>query len=421
MTRSPDRSARLPLCLALAAAVGLLLAALPADGATHQMFVTSAAGTGDLGSWSQAGGHTGLAAGDAICQSLAANAGLTDAALYRAWLSTATTDAYCHVAGFSGKEANNCGQPTLPDAGPWERTDGVSFSHHLSDLTTTFDVLHPPFVDENGAIASTGATTSFTGTDWDGTLLDPTYDCNDWQSASSSDHADIGGIEYGATGWTGRRVETCDLVHRLYCFDPGTGSALPAGGAEPGAWVFVTSAYGTADLGSWPQAGGATGVAAGDAICRNLAATAHLAGAGTYVAWLSTSGAPAADRLTTDGPFRRIGGIRIAASKADLLTVAPYHESDIEADENRQHGNPAAFTGTDADGQPTGDDCGGWTQSAPGPVTVGESASASLFWTQEGGASCASSFHLLCFSNVVIVFADGFESGDTSQWSVAAP
>ena len=234
----------------------------------------------------------GLAAGDAICHTLAAAAGLTHAALFRAWLSTSSTDAYCHVAGFAGKKSNQCGQSSLPDAGPWERTDGVSFSHLLSDLTTSFDVLHPPYVDENGNVAA-GGPRVFTGTDWDGRLLDPTFDCNNWQSAAASDRADIGGVEYGATGWTGRRLDACSGVFRLYCFDPGTGGALSGSGSAPGAWVFVTSASGTADLGAWPEAAGRTGLAAGDAICRSAAASGHLPAADTYVAWLSIAGSPA--------------------------------------------------------------------------------------------------------------------------------
>ena len=87
----------------------------------------------------------------------------------------------------------------------------------------------------------------------------------------------------------------------------------------------------------------------------------------------------------------------------------------------RIHGNSPAFTGTDTGGQPTGDDCAGWTSSVPGPVTVGESAATDFDWTQVGGATCDLGFHLLCFSNVVILFADGFESGDTSQWSSVTP
>ena len=51
--------------------IALCLAAVPAAATTRHVFVTSASGTGDLGSWSQAGTATGVAAGDKICQSLA--------------------------------------------------------------------------------------------------------------------------------------------------------------------------------------------------------------------------------------------------------------------------------------------------------------------------------------------------------------
>ncbi len=373
-------------------------------------------------SWTRAGGHTGLAAGDAVCRSLAADAGLADANLYRVWLSTSATDAYCHVAGFSGKKSNNCGQPSLPDAGPWERTDGVAFSHRLSDLTTTFDVLHPAYLDETGSPIQSGYDNTFTGTDANGALDDSALNCNNWQSGSSSDSALSGLLYLGAIGWTQLGYPDCDLPLRLFCFDPGTGPALPNDPALPGAWVFVTSVRGTGDLGSWPQAGGATGVAAGDAICRNLAAAGHLPAADTYVAWLSLAGAPALDRITTDGPFRRPGGVRVVASKADLTLYLPFHESDFEADELREHINVSVFTGTDPSGQPTGDDCDGWTSADPSlTVTAGRSAASDINWTY-GSALCGvPANHLLCFSNVVILFADGFESGDTAQWSAVTP
>ena len=45
--------------------------------------------------------------------------------IYKAWLSSRTTDAYCHIQGYDGYTiSDNCGQgATLPmAAGPWERT-----------------------------------------------------------------------------------------------------------------------------------------------------------------------------------------------------------------------------------------------------------------------------------------------------------
>ena len=52
--------------------------------------------------------------------------------------------------------------------------------------------------------------------------------------------------------------------------------------------TFVTSVSGTDDLGSWPDAGAATGLAAGNAICRARATAAALPNANTYRAWLSS-------------------------------------------------------------------------------------------------------------------------------------
>ena len=396
------------------AVLALLATALPVA-ASKKMFVTSAVGTGDLGSWPQAGGHVGHLAGDYICRNLAADAGLADAANFHAWLSTMATDAYCWVAGYSAKKADNCNEPSLPDAGPWQRTDGVSFAHRLSDLTTTFDVLHPPMRDENGDPVAGGPLGIFTGSAPDGTV-DTTLGettCNDWLSASGALSAWAGSADFGAAGWTHFSGWDCDVQLHLLCLDSGIGAALPGGGSSPGHWVFVTSGAGTGDLGSWPEAGGATGVAAGDAICRHFAAAGHLPAAETYLAWLSVAGAPAIDRITSDGPFRRPGGVEIAASKSELV-AGTYLESDIETDELREHINEDVATGTDRFGQPTNLDCNGWTSASSGDVSAsGRSASSTSSWTYSQPGDCSSAHHLLCFSNVVILFADGFEGGDT--------
>ena len=394
-----------------------------AHAAVKVMFVTSITGSGNLSSWPRSGGHTGLAAGDAICRSLAADAGLADAALFRAWLSTSTTDAYCHVAGFSGKKSAKCGQSSLPDAGPWQRVDGVSFSHRLSDLTSRFDVLHPPVVDENGATIPAAMLLTHSATRSQGDLgPNATYTCNDWQSAAGSDQSASGTADAGAVAWTYWDSPGCDTSQHLFCFDPGTGPNLPKNGTAPGAWVFVTSVGGTGDLGSWPQAGGATGIAAGDAICRSLATAGHLPAADTYIAWLSAAGAPAIDRITTDGPFRRPGGVQIAASKADLVALAPYLESDVESDELGEHISANVFTGTGDDGLPTGQDCGGWTQGGTAIGTIGGASSSGTGWTDLLSLQCGlARGHLLCFSKVVILFADDFESGDTTAWSSSFP
>ena len=94
--------------LALLTVTVALATADPSTAARRRAWVTSVTGTGNLASWPDAGGLGGLAAGDAICRARAAAAGLPNANAYRVWLSTAATDAYCHVQGLTGKRSNQC-------------------------------------------------------------------------------------------------------------------------------------------------------------------------------------------------------------------------------------------------------------------------------------------------------------------------
>ena len=86
----------------------------------------------------------GLAAGDNICRVLAGNAGLPNANTYRAWLSTASTDAYCHVQGQTGKRATGCVGTAVP-AGPWYRYDGIGrFTGTVDELVGEEPQIYQP-------------------------------------------------------------------------------------------------------------------------------------------------------------------------------------------------------------------------------------------------------------------------------------
>src|SRR5262249_43103730 len=114
-----------------------LLAPARSDAVTRRMFVTSVTGTGKLSKWDDAGGNSGLAAGDAICQKRAELAGLPNFSGYRAWLSDASDDAYCRVHGLTGKKVGEkCHQDPLPaSAGPWEIADiAIPFSGPITQL-----------------------------------------------------------------------------------------------------------------------------------------------------------------------------------------------------------------------------------------------------------------------------------------------
>ena len=63
--------------------------------------------------------------------------------------------------------------------------------------------------------------------------------------------------------------------------------------------AFVTSAMGNGNLSTWPDAvtAGASGIDAGDAICRKRAELAGLANPQNFVAWLSDANSDAYCRL----------------------------------------------------------------------------------------------------------------------------
>jgi hypothetical protein len=208
----------------------------------------------------------------------------------------------------------------------------------------------------------------------------------------------------------------------VLCLEPGASAPFHLGWS-PGALAFVSSQSGQGELGAWPQADGATGLAAGDAICRNLAAAAHLPAPDSFVAWLSDSTHDARDRVIADASFRRVDHYPIASSHADLLDG--FATNSLHVDENGSHAGISygVQTGTFADGTATLDDCDDWTtSSAPFKATFGHASFArSHRWTEGFANTCDITRRIYCFSNVVTLFWDGFENGSASRWTSAAP
>lgn len=398
-------------------------AAAPAPAAVKKMFVTSVAGSPNLSTWPQAQGLTGLAAGDAICQTLAHDgAGLPNWQAFRAWLSTPTEDAYCRVAGFDGLKVDDCGELGLPDAGPWQRMDGLPFANSLSELTSDLALLHPPAVDETGALVQ--ASSVLTGSHATGAAY-AGGDCSGWTSGSAGNGRQ-GLTAAGGFWWTSSGLGSCSGGGRLVCFESGSGDALPAW-EGPGLLAFVTSITGSGDLGSWPEAGSAVGLAAGDAICQSLATSAGLPAPLSFVAWLSTASVDAVDRLSADGPWKRLDGVEIAANRAALLTASPFPvtlASALVVDEGGTYLGHNAYTGSTSLGRATLEDCNGWTSASAGiDATFGFVQDTRGFWTTSSTqlASCSSPYRLYCFSNLGGIFRDGFESGDRARWSASVP
>jgi hypothetical protein len=412
------------------AIAGVLLSAqlhAAGDGATlRRVFVTSVAGNGDLDSWNLPvgvppipPGVQGVAAGDYICAVLALRAGLSDPGSFTAWLSDSDDDAFCRILGRRGRKNDDCGEASLnAEAGPWARPDDLPFAESLLAIATGSPsvVSSPVAFDESGDLALNLAGEAWTGTNTGGTAT--TDNCFDWRSSAAHDSGVFGSSLRTVDHWTAAPgVRSCDRLRRLLCVQRGIGPAPPSP-ARGGRFAFATSTVGNGDLGSWPDAGDTTGIAAGDAICRAHAARGGLAFPESFKAWLSDESTDARDRFSS-GPWMRLDGFPLAASLAGLtdgsLTTA------IDRDE---HGRPTAgiaWTGTLASGTGADDNCGDWTADAIGVEgRPGVVVSISNDWTALPQLlSCANNLRLYCLSDAspALLFADGFESGVTRLWS----
>lgn len=407
----------------------LALAATPSLASVRGMFVTSVSGNGALQTWGTSSGLSGLPGGDKICQTVADLAGVPNSADYVAWLSDATDDAYCRVAGFSGKKSANCGQSSLPDAGPWQRRDGQPFARSLSELTNVGAVLYPGYLDESGVKIPT-TFLAHTGTTFSGELDTTDRICAGWSSASTTTppFSRVGGAQLGGFAWTQTALAPCSNTSRLFCFERGSGDPLPPY-AAPAAIAFATSVSRSGDLGSWPEAMGQTGLAAGDQICRTLAGAASLPFADSFVAWLSHSqnAIAAPDRLPIDGPWARVDQVEIVSAKSGLSAVDPVPlllGASLDVDELGGHVGNQALTGTLITGAfAPGADCDGWTDdtgASSGEYGFPQQTTGS--WTESpSDVDCTAFYRIYCFGDVVLLHWDHFESGDLGRWSSVAP
>ncbi len=422
MTHSRTLVARLAVAVVLVALQ--LLATGPAEAAKRRAFVTSEVGDGNLNSWLEAGGLFGLAAGDNICRVLAGNAGLPNANTYRAWLSTASTDAYCHVQGQTGKKATGCVGTAVP-AGPWYRYDGIGrFTGTVDELVGEEPQIYQPIrYDENGGDLSENAFGYWTGTTASG---EATSDhCVGWVVGEEGLDGRTGSPSRTTGDWTRLYSTSCDSTRRLLCLEPGASEATPVPWV-PAALTFVTSASGAGDLGAWPEAAGEVGLAAGDAICRNLAAAAHLPSPESFFAWISSTTIDAGDRMTLEGtPIRRVDGFRVADSKADLL--ANGNDNTFHVDERGRYLGAGLYfrTSTYSDGTRRLDTtCLNWSSASLGEGTMYGVANIAydIEWTYDVYGTCGPDARLLCFSNREVLFWDGFDlSENTERWSAVTP
>jgi hypothetical protein len=322
-----------------------------------------------------------------VCNARAVAAGLSGT--FVAWMSDDNDDAYCRVHGLMGKMSANCGQVALPiAAGPWIRTDGFPFSATIDQLLSpTFQVYSPLRFDEFGALVP--ASFVFASTTSSGSLRNSTP-CTNWTSNSMVWVR--GGFTENTTGqWTDGGSGFCASNHRIICMESGVGGDLPDF-TSSGKQAFVTS--------TTMNNGNLGGLAGADAICQGLAMTAGLTG--TFKAWLSDTGTDAIDRFTSDGPWVRLDGVKIADNKADLIDGTIFTGLDLD-EQNNYIINNAVWTGTTSSGVVDGSNhCNSWTDGTAGfNGTMGGTSKAGSAWTFFSGAtSCDSTYaRLYCLED----------------------
>ena len=346
-------------------------------------FVTSTTYTANLG---------GIAGADAKCQARANAAGLPGT--FKAWISDSTTDAYCHIHNLTGTKASKCGLSVLPvAAGPWVRTDGLPFAPAIGELTATSHVVYTPLnYDEFGHLFPTSTSYNFTNTDWNGVFSGGGgifTACADWTDGASAASLANGGWVYGTTGlWGSGFGVACNANLPLICMQTGAGGPLPTV-ASTDKKAFVTSTTYTGNLG---------GLAGADTLCQTRAGAAGLANASKFKAWLSDATYDAVTRLSSNGPWSRIDGFRIANNKTDLTDGTLFNS--ISQDDQGNYTNAYVWTGTNANGTKAATTCNNWADGTAGQSGLfGFGGLANSYWTNYSATQCSNAYQLYCFED----------------------
>jgi len=186
-------------------------------------------------------------------------------------------------------------------------------------------------------------------------------------------------------------------------------------------FIFVTSTAYQGDLG---------GLAGADALCASLAAGGLLTGnlGLTWKALISVHGVvDAKDRVSWAGPVYDVAG-NLATNDPVTWPWVKNGTSTIGVNENGgSPGESYVWTGSDVTGVSVGPgyDCNGWTDSTN--TYEGWSGETDYFdypqWIDSFHHECDDPWFTLYCVSVFDgpIFSDGFETGDTSAWSVTVP
>jgi hypothetical protein len=149
-------------------------------------------------------GHLqGLTGADAICQSLAGNAGLPGT--YMAWLSTATTSPSTRFTRATA---------------PYTLVDGTVVAANWNALTSG-GLGHAIDMSELGTSANSFPDQVWTNTLENGEPGGPDGSgahCSEWSTASDVPNGNTGFVSASDAGWTNYSYWDCDSLRRIYCF-----------------------------------------------------------------------------------------------------------------------------------------------------------------------------------------------------------
>ena len=313
----------------------------------------------------------GLAGADAVCDALAAEAGLPGE--YVAWLSTVGMPARERLEGASG----------------WVNTRGEPFAASLDDLLA-MEQLFPIRYDETGSdrVDTLVATATTSAGELDTTA--GASDCNGWTEA-------VGEVRTGRTGglgrsWTSSWQSGCTTTRSILCFGVDDAVEFVHAPAIPQRVAFVTD-------GVLPGTAGREGF---DALCMAEAEAAGLAAPSSFVALVSTSQETAVSRLVLDGPgWSLVNGVPVVDAAADLGEPDAILRAPIfRTADGTPLGGPTVWSGAAlATDLATHESCADWT-SAVGAAAVGNS-SRTIDWFRFSTAACSEARRVLCLQAAV--------------------
>ncbi len=169
--------------------------------------------------------------------------------------------------------------------------------------------------------------------------------------------------------------------------DAATGPSGCQGDAGCVRYVFVTSTE---------HVGTLLGLSGADTICKTRRGSNPLLANRTFVAWISTQAKDARDRFVATAPIRRVDGVQIATSLADLLQNGPAAAIDVDENGNVITNTTAVFTGTQNNGM-VNNNCLDWTDGNS-PAKVGSAlATKSGLWTDNATKNCSDKARIYCF------------------------